>query len=116
MNASPPLETLRPPRETGDRPPRRWLSAVGELVFGKVATLVLTTLALGLGVATFVIMARGSPFGLQPGLGVTLVLSNLSLLLLLGAVLAVRLTRVWVDRRRGSAGSQLHVRLVMLCS
>ena len=59
---------------------------------------------------------RGSPFGLQPGLGVTLVLSNLSLLLLLGAVLAVRLTRVWVDRRRGSAGSQLHVRLVMLFS
>ena len=33
-----------------------------------------------------------------------------------GGVLAVRLTRVWVERRRGSAGSQLHVRLVMLFS
>ena len=37
-------------------------------------------------------------------------------LLLLGAVLAGRLTRVWVERRRGSAGSRLHVRLVLLFS
>ena len=43
-------------------------------------------------------------------------LANLSVLLLLGAVLAGRLTRVWVERRRGSAGSRLHVRLVMLFS
>ncbi len=132
MNASPPPITLQPPQDASARLPQdsptrvpqdadphapsRWLSAIGTLVFGKAATLILTTLALGVGVATFVIMARGSPFGLQPGLGVTLVLSNVSLLLLLGAVLAVRLTRVWVERRRGSAGSQLHVRLVMLFS
>ena len=43
-------------------------------------------------------------------------LANLSALLLLGAVLAGRLTRVWVERRRGSAGSRLHVRLVLLFS
>ena len=43
-----------------------------------------------------------------------LVLANLSVLLLLGAVLAGRLTRVWAERRRGSAGSRLHVRLVLL--
>ena len=43
-------------------------------------------------------------------------LANLSVLLLLGAVLAGRLTRVWVERRRGSAGSRLHVRLVLLFS
>ncbi len=45
-----------------------------------------------------------------------LVLANLVLLLVLGAALAVRLTRVWVERRRGSAGSRLHVRLVLLFS
>ncbi len=116
MNASPPLETLQPPREVAPSSPRVWLSRVGEAVVGKVATLILTTLALAVGLATFIILARGSPFGLQPGLGVTLVLGNLSLLLMLGAVMAVRLTRVWVERRRGSAGSQLHVRLVMLFS
>ena len=38
------------------------------------------------------------------------------LLLLLGAVVAVRLVRLWLERRRGSAGSQLHSRLVALFS
>ena len=61
-------------------------------------------------------LARGSPFGAGPEVGVGMVLANLSVLLLLGAVLAGRLTRVWVERRRGSAGSRLHVRLVMLFS
>ena len=74
----------------------------------------LAALAFGIGLATFIILARGSPFGLKPGVGVGLVLGNLSAVLLLGAVLAARLTRVWVERRRGSAGSRLHVRLVLL--
>src|SRR4029077_10468161 len=42
--------------------------------------------------------------------------ANLSSLLMLGAVLGGRLTRVWVERRRGSAGARLHVRLVLLFS
>ena len=116
MNASPPLETLKPPYEPVRGWPLVWLARIAEAVVGKIATLILTALALAVGLATFIILARGSPFGLQPGLGVTLVMANLSLLLLLFAVLAVRLTRVWVERRRGSAGSQLHVRLVMLFS
>ncbi|MBV8589350.1 MAG: PAS domain-containing sensor histidine kinase [Acetobacteraceae bacterium] len=61
-------------------------------------------------------MARGSPFGLKTGVGVGMVLANFCVLLLLGAVLAARLTRVLVERRRGSAGSRLHVRLVLLFS
>jgi two-component system nitrogen regulation sensor histidine kinase NtrY len=89
---------------------------LADILFGKVATLVLAAIALALGIATFVILARGSPFGLQQGVGVGMVLANLSVLLLLGAVLAGRLTRVWVERRRGSAGAKLHVRLVMLFS
>src|SRR6202012_4604779 len=32
------------------------------------------------------------------------------------AVLAVRLTQLWLDRRRGAAGSRLHMRLVLGCS
>jgi two-component system nitrogen regulation sensor histidine kinase NtrY len=54
--------------------------------------------------------------GLATGTGTALVMGNITVLLLLGAVLAGRLTRVWVERRRGSAGSQLHVRLVLLFS
>ena len=85
-------------------------------MLGKGVTLALTALALMVGLATFIILARGSPLGWRPGVGVGLVLANLSVLLLLGAVLAGRLTRVWVERRRGSAGSRLHVRLVFLFS
>ncbi len=116
MNASPPLDALKPPPPPDDIPPRRWWRRVGEAMVGKAAILIMAAIALAMGLATFIILARGSPFGLQPGLGVTLVMGNLSLLLLLGAMLAVRLTRVWAERRRGSAGSQLHVRLVMLFS
>src|ERR1700759_1357970 len=87
-----------------------------DFLLGKVATLALTTLALMVGLATFIILARGSPLGWKPGVGFGLMLANLSVLLMLGAVLAGRLTRVGVERRRGSAGSRLHVRLVFLFS
>src|SRR5690242_4124415 len=89
---------------------------LGDILLGKGITLVLTTLALAVGLSTFIILARGSPLGWKPGVTVGLVLANLSVLLLLGAVLAGRLTRVWVERRRGSAGARLHVRLVLLFS
>ncbi|HVY13714.1 MAG TPA: PAS domain-containing sensor histidine kinase [Rhodopila sp.] len=99
--------------------PNRKVSLIGrvaDILLGKVATLVLTTLALMVGLATFIILARGSPLGWKPGVTVGLVLANLSVLLMLGAVLGGRLTRVWVERRRGSAGARLHVRLVLLFS
>jgi two-component system nitrogen regulation sensor histidine kinase NtrY len=115
MNASPPLETLQPapPPATGQR--RSWVSRIGEAIVGKVATLILTALVLAVGLTTFVVLARGSIVDPQPWLGFAFI-ANLSLLLLLAAVLTVRVVRVWADRRRGSAGSQLHVRLVMLFS
>ncbi len=116
MNASPPLETLTRPRNTAQTSRRAWLVRAADAAVGKIAILILAALALAVGLATFIVLARGSPFGLQPGVGLTLLMANLSLLLLLAAILAVRLTRVWVERRRGSAGSQLHVRLVMLFS
>jgi two-component system nitrogen regulation sensor histidine kinase NtrY len=95
---------------------RRWRGRLGEIMLGKGVTLALTALALAVGISTFMILARGSPLGVKPGVSVGLVLANLSVLLLLGAVLAGRLTRVWVERRRGSAGARLHVRLVLLFS
>jgi two-component system, NtrC family, nitrogen regulation sensor histidine kinase NtrY len=118
MNVSPSADSLRsvlepePPSRT-----RRWLGTLADLLLGKAATLVLTGIALAVGLATFILLARGAtPFSLQPNAGVGLVLANLCVLLLLGAVLAGRLTRVWVERRRGSAASRLHVRLVLLFS
>jgi two-component system nitrogen regulation sensor histidine kinase NtrY len=93
------------------RPSR--LRRVANALLGKLVTLVLAAFALVLGVATFVVLASAVP---QPNQVVGLVLANLVVLLLLGAVLAGRLTRMVVERRRGSAGARLHVRLVMLFS
>jgi two-component system, NtrC family, nitrogen regulation sensor histidine kinase NtrY len=106
-------ETPADPTESA--PARSWLGRLVDLLLGKSATVVLAALALGVGMATFVLLA-GSPTNMRPDVGVGLVLANLISLLLLGAALAGRLTLVWVERRRGSAGSRLHVRLVLLFS
>jgi two-component system, NtrC family, nitrogen regulation sensor histidine kinase NtrY len=93
---------------------RSLVGKIADILLGKVITLLLAAVAFAVGLATFIFLARGSPNGPVPGVGVGLVLANLSAVLLLCAVLAGRLTRVWVERRRGSAGSRLHVRLVLL--
>ncbi|MGH7058653.1 MAG: sensor histidine kinase NtrY-like, partial [Acetobacteraceae bacterium] len=113
-DAPPSLATERP---APPRPSRRLiLGHLLDVLLGRVVTLVLAMGALGLGVATFAVLAGGIKFGVSPDWVVGMVLANLIVLLLLGLLLAVRLTRVWVERRRGSAGSQLHVRLVLLFS
>ncbi len=96
-------------------PPRRSLPRrVADALLGKIVTLLLAAFALALGISTFAMLSGGVP--LTPNLMFALVLANLVVLLLLGAVLAGRITRIWVEQRRGSAGSRLHVRLVLLFS
>ena len=104
-----------PPREA-EEPARSRSSRIADLLLGRAVTVGLVVLALGVGIGTFVMLARGASFAVDPGVSVGLVWANLSVLLLLGAVLAGRLTRVWAERRRGAAGARLHVRLVLLYS
>lgn len=88
-----------------------------DLLLGRGITLCLAVGALLLGIGTFTLLSGGSPFGpTSPGQIVAMVLVNAVFLLLLAVSLIVRLVRVWAERRRGSAGSRLHVRLVMLFS
>jgi len=87
---------------------------VTALLFGRNATIVLALAALGLGVATFAILSGGTPYGRSTGQAVGLILANLAVLLLLAASLTTQIVRMWMERRRGSAGSRLHVRLVLL--
>jgi len=89
------------------------LARAGELAVGRVATLVLAAVALALGVATFALLASGLQ---RPNQVFALILANLVVVLLLAALLAVRITRVWMERRRAAAGARLHVRLVLLFS
>ncbi len=75
----------------------------------------LAAAAVASGIATYAVMT-GS--GVAPAPGTVLLLLNLdlALLLVLGAVVARRIVMLWAERRRGLAGSKLHVQLVMLFS
>jgi two-component system nitrogen regulation sensor histidine kinase NtrY len=87
------------------------------LVVGRVGrwlTIGIAIAALAAGVFTFAAVTGTGALGLPPGSILTLVNVNLALLLVLAAILAARVVRVWAERRRGSAGSRLHVRLVVL--
>ncbi len=78
--------------------------------------LLLTVSAVLAGLATYWLISRSPPYG--PDVGTVLILLNLDLilLLLLGVVIARRLTQLVLQLRKGSAGSRLHTRLVLLFS
>ncbi len=109
LNVLPPLPASVMPAASRAR-------RIADILLGKFATLALAALAAVLSIGSFAMMSSGAPLTIRPNLTTTLVLSNGSVLLILFASLAGRLTRVWVERRRGSAGSRLHVRLVLLFS
>ena len=76
----------------------------------------LAVAALASGAATYLALTGAPPFGTKPNTVLTLLNLDLVLLLTLGALTAKRLLQVWAERRRGLAGSRLHVRLVVLFS
>lgn len=66
------------------------------------------------GIATYAILTGLVPYNPTATTMVVLLLVNLTLALTLGALIAWRLTRLWAERRSGSAGARLHVRLVAM--
>ncbi|MBM3571650.1 MAG: PAS domain-containing sensor histidine kinase [Alphaproteobacteria bacterium] len=68
------------------------------------------------GVLTYGAISGGTPLGPDPQLVLIFLNLDLVLLLVLSAVIARRLVAVWRERRRGLAGAQLHIRLVVLFS
>ncbi len=97
------------------RPAIGYLRRAADALLGRGVTLWLAVMALAAGLVTFTLLSGGSPLGpTSTGQVVAMVLANVALLLLLAVSLAGRLVRVWADRRRGGAGSRLHVRLVLL--
>ena len=77
----------------------------------------LAVLLLGLaaasGVATYVVLASSSLHA-SPQELISLISMDLVLLLLLGILVIRKIVSIWSTRRRGSAGAQLHVRLVVM--
>ncbi len=76
--------------------------------------LALTFAAIASGIATYIALTGSPPFGPDPKTLLALIILDLVLLLPLGVLVAQRLVRLWVERRKGRAGSRLHARLVLL--
>ncbi|HZL59591.1 MAG TPA: PAS domain-containing sensor histidine kinase [Stellaceae bacterium] len=81
----------------------------------KLALLLAIAAALS-AVATFAAMRGVPPFDTRPHLDQLILLVNIVLVLPLVAIVAWRIVQVWAERRRGLAGSRLHIRLVVLFS
>ncbi len=93
------------------------MTAMGRALSGRIAAMSLAALAVLAGALTYAWLAGLVPaaFG-TAGWMTGLLVADLLIAVLLVAVLAVRLTQLWLDRRRGAAGSRLHMRLVLVCS
>ena len=93
------------------------MSAVLRSLGGRVAAVSLAILAMAAGGATYAWLAGFVPesFGTR-GWMTGLLVADLVIAIALVSVVAVRLTQLWLDRRRGAAGSRLHMRLVLVCS
>lgn len=70
--------------------------------------------ALVTGLATYVAFTEAGPGGPAPDTVLVLLNLNLVFLLMLGIVVIRRVVSLWLERRRGGAGSKLHVRMVVL--
>src|SRR3974390_87840 len=68
------------------------------------------------GIATYVIVAGLVPYKPAAVARLARLVTNLTVVLALGALIAWRLTRLWVERRSGRAGARLHARLVAIFS
>jgi two-component system nitrogen regulation sensor histidine kinase NtrY len=93
------------------------MSVIGRGLTGRVAAVFLAVLAILSGSATYAWLAGLVPaaFG-TTGWITGLLVADLVIAIVLVAVLATRITQLWIDRRRGAAGSRLHMRLVLMCS
>ncbi len=65
---------------------------------------------------TYLIWSGATPWEPRPNVVLTMLLADLALLLILGALLGRYLVALWADHRRGKAGSKLHVRFAVLFS
>ncbi len=68
------------------------------------------------GVVTYLTITGLTPYNPTPATMVMLIVVDLSLVLALAGLIAWRMTRLWMERRSGAAGSKLHLRLVAMFS
>jgi two-component system nitrogen regulation sensor histidine kinase NtrY len=95
---------------------RRFMLWAGRVGLARKLAIVLSVAAILSGAATYTALRGLPPFDTRPHLDQLFLLLNLVLVLPLFAIVVWRLVQVWAERRRGLAGSRLHIRLVTLFS
>ena len=91
---------------------RRVRSPASGIGLWRKLAVALAAAALASGIATYLALTGTPPFGPRVRAVVSLLNLDLVLLLALAAIVAKRLVEVWLERRRGLAGSRLQIRLV----
>ena len=80
---------------------------------GRKLAVVLAVASLGSALLTYAAFSGSLPIAADPRALLVLLNIDLILFLALGAIVAGRIVRIWIARRRGSVGSRLHSRLVL---
>ena len=91
----------------------RLVEWAGRYRLGRRAAVVLAVASLGSALVTYAALSGWLPIGADPRALLVLLNIDLVLFLALGAIVAGRVARIWIARRRGSLGSRLHSRLVL---
>ncbi|WP_207478775.1 sensor histidine kinase NtrY-like [Arenibaculum pallidiluteum] len=105
--------------QPADQPPGLWrqvMAWAGRVGLANKLAVALTVAAIAAGIVTYGAMTASAPFGADVQTVSMLLTLDLVLLLALGAIVARRVVALWTERRRGLAGSRLHVRLVAIFS
>src|SRR6185312_6363509 len=97
-------------------PPRGLLGMFRSVSRPSLAAFGVALLVIASGGMTYAIVTGGVAYTPTSSVMLALLLVNLALVLSLGALIAWRLTRLWSERKSGSAGARLHVRLVAMFS
>ncbi len=92
----------------------RFAAWAADVHLGRILAISLAVAAFVAVFGTFAAIRGFPPFGSGPGQVLLWLYADLIVLLLLSVVIAWRVVALWVERRRGSAGSRLHVRMVRL--
>lgn len=80
----------------------------------RAAGVLLIAVAIGFGALTYAAFTGVPPLGDDTDTLIILLNVDIVLLLLLGLLILRRLVSIWTERRRGSAGARLHIRLALI--
>lgn len=96
---------------------RQIVGAIRNTWFSRNVTYILLVAAVSAAIATyFAITQSENPFGPDPKEVLSLILLDLVLVLALAAIITWKIISLWLARKRGSVGSRLQLRIILMFS